>query len=101
MFKIKRRRRKSRAPKKVDVTLDGMTYLLCLLLALPLSQHKAPAVFRVKFETTAGTFLIEAHREWSPNGADRFYELVRTKYYDDSRFLPCRPRPLGTVRYQR
>src|SRR5271170_1435145 len=91
MFKIKRRRRKSRAPKKVDVTLDGMTYLLCLLLALPLSQHKAPAVFRVKFETTAGTFLIEAHREWSPNGADRFYELVRTKYYDDSRFFRVVP----------
>jgi cyclophilin family peptidyl-prolyl cis-trans isomerase len=64
-----------------------MTYLLCLLLALPFWHHKTPAVFRVKFETTAGSFVIEAHRDWSPHGADRFYELVRTKYYDDSRFF--------------
>jgi homoserine O-acetyltransferase len=68
-------------------TLDGMTYLLCLLLALPFWHLKTPEVFRVKFETTAGSFLIEANRDWSPHGADRFYELVRTKYYDDSRFF--------------
>jgi homoserine O-acetyltransferase len=68
-----------------------MTYLLCLLLALPFWHHKTPAVFRVKFETTAGSFVIEAHRDWSPHGADRFYELVRTKYYDDSRFFRVVP----------
>jgi homoserine O-acetyltransferase len=72
-------------------TLDGMAYLLCLLLALPFWHHKAPEVFRVKFETTAGSFLIEAHRDSSPHGADRFYELVRTKYYDDSRFFRVIP----------
>ena len=68
-----------------------MTYLLCLLLALPFWHHKTPEVFRVKFETTAGSFVIEAHRDWSPHGADRFYELVRTKYYDDSRFFRVVP----------
>lgn len=68
-----------------------MTYLLCLLLALPFWHHKTPAVFRVKFETTAGSFVIEAHRDWSPHGADRFFELVRTKYYDDSRFFRVVP----------
>jgi cyclophilin family peptidyl-prolyl cis-trans isomerase len=68
-----------------------MTYLLCLLLALPFWHHKARAVFRVKFETTAGSFVVEAHRDWSPHGADRFYELVRTKYYDDSRFFRVVP----------
>jgi homoserine O-acetyltransferase len=78
-------------PQKVEVTLDGMTYLLCLLLALAFSQHKAPAVFRVKVETTAGSFIVETHRDWSPHGADRFYELVRTKYYDDSRFFRVVP----------
>ena len=57
-----------------------MTYLLYLLLALPFTHHKTPNVFRVKFETTAGSFLIEVHRDWSPHGADRFYDLVRTKY---------------------
>jgi homoserine O-acetyltransferase len=64
---------------------------LCLLLAFPLWHHKAPAVFRVKFETTAGSFVIEAHRVWSPHGADRFYELVRAKYFDDSRFFRVVP----------
>jgi homoserine O-acetyltransferase len=68
-----------------------MTYLLCLLLALSFSQHKAPTVFCVKFETTAGSFIIEAHRDWSPHGADRFYDLVRAKYYDDSRFFRVVP----------
>jgi peptidyl-prolyl cis-trans isomerase A (cyclophilin A) len=64
-----------------------MAYLLCLLLLLPFTHHEAPEVFRVKFETSAGSFLIEAHRDWSPHGADRFYDLVRMKYYDDSRFF--------------
>jgi peptidyl-prolyl cis-trans isomerase A (cyclophilin A) len=72
-------------------TLESMTYLLCLLLALPFSHHRAPDVFRAKFETTAGSFIIEVHREWSPHGADRFYSLVRAKYYDDSRFFRVVP----------
>jgi peptidyl-prolyl cis-trans isomerase A (cyclophilin A) len=68
-----------------------MVYLVCLLLALPFAHHTAPAVFHVKFETTAGSFIIEAHRDWSPHGADRFYNLVRTRYYDDSRFFRVVP----------
>jgi peptidyl-prolyl cis-trans isomerase A (cyclophilin A) len=68
-----------------------MTYLLCLFLALPFWHHNHPDVFRVKFETTAGSFIIEAHRDWSPHGADRFYDLVRAKYYDDSRFFRVVP----------
>ena len=64
-----------------------MIYWLLIFLALPFAQHTAPDVFRVKFQTTAGSFVIEAHREWAPHGADRFYELVRSSYYDDSRFF--------------
>jgi homoserine O-acetyltransferase len=37
-------------------------------------------------ETSAGNFTIEVHRDWAPHGADRFLELVRARYYDDSRF---------------
>jgi peptidyl-prolyl cis-trans isomerase A (cyclophilin A) len=69
----------------------SMTLLLCLLLALPFGHHTASDVFRVKFQTTAGDFTIEAHRDWSPHGADRFYDLVRTRYYDDSRFFRVVP----------
>ena len=46
----------------------------------------APGVFRVKVATTKGDFVIEAHREWSPYGVDRFYNLVRAGFYDNSRF---------------
>ena len=67
-----------------------MSYLLCLLLALPFT-HKTPATFRVRIETTAGAFVIETHRVWSPHGADRFYQLVRAHYYDDSRFFRVVP----------
>lgn len=68
-----------------------MVYVLCLLLALPFGHRVTPAVFQVKVETTAGSFVIEVHRDWSPHGADRFYDLVRTHYYDDSRFFRVVP----------
>jgi peptidyl-prolyl cis-trans isomerase A (cyclophilin A) len=68
-----------------------MTYLLYLLLVLPFWRHTAPSIFRVEFETTAGNFIIEAHRDWSPHGAERFYSLVRMKYYDESRFFRVVP----------
>src|SRR6185312_1947226 len=68
-----------------------MNYLLCLLMMLPMWQPRTPDVFRVKFETTAGSFVIETHRDWSPHAADRFYELVKGKYYDDSRFFRVVP----------
>lgn len=53
-------------------------------------QHKAPAVFRVRFETGKGDFVIEAHREWAPQGADRLYNLARAGFFDDSRFFRVR-----------
>jgi len=57
------------------------------LLALASVLYAAPPVYRVKIETTQGNFTIEVHRDWAPHGADRFYELVRAKYYDNSRFF--------------
>src|SRR2546430_9757210 len=47
----------------------------------------APATFRARFETTAGTFVIEVQRDWAPRGADRFYTLVKSGYYDGVRFF--------------
>src|SRR5262245_47821269 len=41
------------------------------------ATEKAPDVFKAKFETTQGDFVIEVHRDWAPNGADRFYNLVK------------------------
>jgi peptidyl-prolyl cis-trans isomerase A (cyclophilin A) len=43
-------------------------------------------VFKVKFVTTKGDFVVEVTRAWSPNGADRFYNLVKLGFYDGVRF---------------
>ncbi len=52
----------------------------------PIFQRPAPARFRVAFETSAGNFTIDVHRDWAPIGADRLYHLVRAGFFDDSRF---------------
>ena len=58
------------------------------LLFLPLVVADArPAAVRVQVETSAGNFVIEVHRDWAPLGSARFEELVRKKYFDDSRFF--------------
>ncbi len=52
---------------------------------------KAPDVYRVRFETTQGPFVVEVTRAWAPRGADRFYELVQKKFYDGARFFRVVP----------
>lgn len=47
----------------------------------------APDVFRARFETSAGDFVVEVNRGWAPQGADRFYNLVKNGFYDDCRFF--------------
>jgi len=42
---------------------------------------------RVRLETSKGAVVIAVHRDWAPHGADRFLELVKAGYYDDSRFF--------------
>ena len=59
-----------------------------LLRPTPEELHvPAPDSFRVTFRTTRGTFLVMAHRDWSPYGVDRFYFLVSHGYYDDTYFF--------------
>ena len=48
---------------------------------------KAPDQFKVKFTTTKGDFVVEVTRAWAPNGADRFYNLVKLGFYDGTRFF--------------
>ena len=48
---------------------------------------QAPEQFTVKLDTTQGEVLIDVTRAWSPNGADRFYNLVKVGYYDDTAFF--------------
>jgi peptidyl-prolyl cis-trans isomerase A (cyclophilin A) len=54
-------------------------------------RAKAPAEYEVKFVTTAGEFTIKVTRAWAPNGADRFYNLVRHHFYDGAAFFRVLP----------
>jgi peptidyl-prolyl cis-trans isomerase A (cyclophilin A) len=45
--------------------------------------EKAPDNFKAQFVTTKGSFTIEVTRSLAPNGADRFYNLVRSGYFKD------------------
>jgi peptidyl-prolyl cis-trans isomerase A (cyclophilin A) len=47
----------------------------------------APASFDVKFTTTKGDFVVTVHRDWSPLGADRFYNLVKNRYFTNVAFF--------------
>ena len=84
-----------------------MRFPLVLLCLLPLTaadrhalhhpaarfwRHQAPAVYRVRVESTQGEFILEVRRDWAPIGADRFFNLVRAGFYDDSRFYRVTPR---------
>jgi peptidyl-prolyl cis-trans isomerase A (cyclophilin A) len=53
----------------------------------PLARPPVPVEYKVKFETTKGDVVIQVHREWSPLGADHFYELVTKGYYDNNAFF--------------
>jgi peptidyl-prolyl cis-trans isomerase A (cyclophilin A) len=59
--------------------------------AAPPKIEPTPAEFRAKFQTSKGDFVIQVTREWAPRGADRFYELVKTGFYNNQRFFRVRP----------
>lgn len=47
-------------------------------------QLVAPGEFRAVFSTTKGDFTMEVYREWSPQGADRLYQLLVSGFYDNN-----------------
>lgn len=57
----------------------------------PKETGPAPATFQVRFNTTKGPFTVMVHRDWSPRGADRFYELATMHYYDGNYFFRVLP----------
>ncbi len=50
-------------------------------------NEKAPASYKARFDTSKGVVVIDVRRDWAPNGADRFYNLVKNGFYDDTRFF--------------
>jgi peptidyl-prolyl cis-trans isomerase A (cyclophilin A) len=54
-------------------------------------DEKAPATFKVKFDSSAGPFVVEVNRAWAPNAADHFYTLVKNGFYNEARFFRVVP----------
>ena len=54
-------------------------------------NEQAPDEFAVRLETSVGPVVIQVTRDWSPHGADRFYNLVRNGFYDGQRFFRVMP----------
>jgi peptidyl-prolyl cis-trans isomerase A (cyclophilin A) len=49
--------------------------------------ERAPDTYKARFDTSKGVFVIDVRRAWAPNGADRFYNLVKNGFFDDTRFF--------------
>lgn len=69
------------------VIVLAVTAITRLGLSAQVTDEQAPAVFRARFVTSQGPFVIEVHRDWAPYGADRFYTLVKRGFYDGTRFF--------------
>ncbi len=81
-------------------TLTAVTIALAGAIALPAALAQAPTLrnpasltetapetYYAQFDTSKGKIVIEVQRAWAPNGADRFYNLVKNGFYDDARFF--------------
>lgn len=60
-----------------------------------------PDSFTVRVFTTKGPVALLSRRAWSPRGSDRFYHLVRLKFYDRSVFYRVLPNYIAQVGYHR
>ncbi len=58
---------------------------LMIVAQQPAQPVQAPATYQVELDTSAGPVVIEVTRDLAPLGADRFYQLVQSGYYNDVR----------------
>ena len=82
-------RRPGSEGRPTRVSYHGAMLLLLAVLALQ-STQPGPADYRVRLDTSKGPIVIAVHRAWAPHGADRFYNLVTSGYYDQARFFRIR-----------
>jgi peptidyl-prolyl cis-trans isomerase A (cyclophilin A) len=55
------------------------------------SQSSPASTYRVELDTTKGPVAIVVDRDLAPNGAQRFYDLVKAGYFDGARFYRVVP----------
>jgi peptidyl-prolyl cis-trans isomerase A (cyclophilin A) len=80
----------STAPKSGSGATTARAYDRALLRP-SLLKDKAPDTFQVKFTTTRGDFVVTVTRAWAPLGADRFYNLAKHHFFDNSSFFRVIP----------
>ena len=68
--------------------------LACALAAIDapaqaqnVTNEQAPPTYKVKLDTSKGVVMIDVTRAWAPKGADRFYNLVKSGFFDNARFF--------------
>jgi cyclophilin family peptidyl-prolyl cis-trans isomerase len=84
-------RRPQAAPASAAPTTPARRRALLRTPTHPFWSTRAPGSATVDIETTRGTITVELRREWAPRGVDRFYNLARAGYFDDSRFYRVVP----------
>lgn len=67
-----------------------LSAIMALSCGRPASAD-APHTYRIKFDTSRGSFSVQIVRSQAPHGADRLYELVRAHYFDGARFYRVVP----------
>ncbi|MBV8809145.1 MAG: peptidylprolyl isomerase [Acidobacteriaceae bacterium] len=77
-----------RAALLVFTLATAATFLSCKKNA---KIEAAPAQYKVKLQTTKGDVVILVHRDWSPIGADHFYELTKAGFYDNNGIFRALP----------
>ncbi|HEX9483462.1 MAG TPA: peptidylprolyl isomerase [Gemmatimonadaceae bacterium] len=84
---------------KASVLAFALTVTACRTKEPPPVSPPGPAPdsFRVTFETSKGTLVVEINRTWAPHGADRFYHLASEHFFDDARFFRVLPRYIAQV----
>jgi peptidyl-prolyl cis-trans isomerase A (cyclophilin A) len=68
-----------------------LAFVIALVCAAPavaqVPKEQAPASYKVKFDTSKGVVVVQVTRAWAPQGADRFYNLVKSGFFDNVRFF--------------
>ncbi|HEY7307662.1 MAG TPA: peptidylprolyl isomerase, partial [Bryobacteraceae bacterium] len=55
------------------------------------APEPGPAQYKVLLQTTKGDVVILVHRDWSPLGADHFYELTKADFYNNNAVFRALP----------
>jgi peptidyl-prolyl cis-trans isomerase A (cyclophilin A) len=76
------------APPTVEAAVSSLPSARSAALLSPeQATERAPEIYKARFSTTKGDFLLEVRRDWAPQGADRFYNLVKAGYFEDVAFF--------------